>query len=146
MFLTWKPAAVATLWLASSLALGADEPPDATVDFSSGSVGAVAGTHWGAGTLHYHGVDYPFEFTGVSAGEVGAKGTWGTGDVYHLSKLEDFPGYYNAASLGIAVVGGATAAALSNDKGVVVHVKGGSIGLNVSLSISGVEIRLKAKN
>jgi len=146
MFLTRKQAAIATLWLASSFALGADESPDATVEFSSGSIGAVAGAHWGAGTLHYRGRDYPFEFTGVSAGDLGAKGTWGTGDVYHLSKLEDFPGYYNAASLGLTVVGGATAAALSNGKGVVVHVKGGSIGMNVNLSIAGVQIRLSKAN
>jgi len=146
MFLTRMHALTATLLLASSFALGAEDSPDATVDFSSGSIGAIAGTHWGTGTLHFRGHDYPFQFTGLTAGEIGATGTWGAGDVYHLAKLEDFPGYYNAAALGVTVVGGATAAALSNGRGVVVHVRGASIGMNVNVSISGVELRLTKSN
>lgn len=152
MFREWKQAVVAvvgliTLTFAVAGSVGAAEEgvPDATVEFSSGSAGIIAGVQWGKGTLRYKGRDYPIEFRGVSAGDVGVKGTWGTGEVYHLSKLEDFPGNYDSVSLGVTLGGGGAAAALRNQKGVIIQVRGATLGAQVNLSIQGVEVMLADK-
>jgi hypothetical protein len=148
----WTQAAVAVLCLIVSTfafvagaAAAANDQPDATVSFSAGSVAVIGGVAWGTGTLHYHGRDYPFQFRGLSIGDLGFKGTWGTGEVYHMSKLEDFAGIYDSVSLGLTVAGGGTAAGLRNQKGVVMHVRGATIGMQVNLSIQGVVIQFAAK-
>ena len=145
MFPAWRQAAAAVLCLiASTFAVWADNRPDATVEFSGGSVALIAGVRWGNGTLHYQGREYPIRFRGVSAGDVGASGIWGTGEVYHMSKMEDFAGNYDAVSLGLTIAGGAAAAALRNQKGVVIQVRGATLGAQVNLSIEGVEVQLAA--
>ena len=91
MIRAWKQAAAAALCLiASGFAVAADELPDATLEFSGGSVAVIGGVRWGTGTLHYQGNNYPFRFSGVSAADLGAKGIWGTGEVYDLWRLEDY--------------------------------------------------------
>ena len=140
-----RQAAVGLLCLiASTFAMAANELPDATVEFSSGSMALVGGVRWGAGTLHYQGKSYPFVFSGVAVGDVGAKGTWGTGEVYHLRRVEDFAGNYNALSLGLTLAGGGAAATMQNQNGVAVDVRGASLGLGINFSIEGVSVKLGA--
>jgi len=147
MFRAWKQAAAAVLCLiASTFAIAADEVPDATLEFSGGSVAMVAGVRWGTGTLHYQGQDYAFRFSGVSVADLGAKGIWGTGEVYHLWKLEDFAGDYDAVSLGVTLAGGGAAASMENQNGVVMRVRGATLGLQINLSIEGVAVQLGAAN
>jgi hypothetical protein len=145
MIRAWKQAAAAVLCLiASTFAIAADEVPDATLEFSGGSAAVVAGVRWGTGTLHYQGRDYPFRFSGVSAADLGVKGIWGTGEVYHLWRLEDFAGNYDAVSLGLTIAGGAAAASMENQNGVVIRVRGATLGLQVNLSVEGVAVQLGA--
>ena len=106
MIRAWKQAAAAMLCLIASTFAIADEVPDATVEFSAASVAVIAGVRWGTGTLHYQGQSYPFHFRGVSVADLGIKGIWGTGEVYHLWRLEDFAGNYDAVSLGLTIAGG----------------------------------------
>jgi len=147
MIRAWKQAAAAVLCLiASTFAMAADEVPDATVEFSGGSVAVVGGVVWGTGTLHYQGQNYPFRFSGLSVADLGAKGIWGTGEVYHLWRLEDFAGNYDAVSLGLTIAGGGAAASMENQNGVVMRVRGATLGLQVNLSIAGVAVQLGAAN
>jgi hypothetical protein len=147
MIRAWKQAAAAVLCLiASTFAMSADELPDATLEFSGGSVAVVGGVRWGTGTLHYQGQSYPFRFSGVSAADLGAKGIWGTGEVYHLWRLEDFAGNYDAVSLGLTMGGGAAAASMENQNGVVIRVRGATLGLQVNLSVEGVAVQLGEAN
>ena len=131
--------------IASSFAT-ADELPDATLEFSGGSVAVIGGVRWGTGTLHYQGKDHPFHFSGVSAADLGAKGIWGTGEVYHLWRLEDFAGNYDAVSLGVTIAGGGAAASMENQNGVVIRVRGATLGLQVNLSVEGVAVQFDALN
>ena len=76
------------------------EKPDATIKLKGGSVAAGIGFSWGSGTLTYQGKEYPVSVNGLSLGKVGISGSSASGEVYHLKKIEDFNGHYNASSAG----------------------------------------------
>jgi hypothetical protein len=138
-----KAAAAAVFAITSTFALADDAPPDATIDFSGGSVAVGIGFSWGHGTLHYQGRTYPFHLNGLSVADVGAQGIQGTGEIYHLTRLEDFNGSYGAASAGatLASYGGA-AAAMKNSNGVVIHFHSNTEGLELTAALGGVSIQL----
>ena len=140
----WTKAALAvTFAITSTFALADDAPPDATIEFSGGSVAAGIGVSWGRGTLHYQGKEYPFRLNGLHVLDIGAQGIEGTGEIYHLAKVEDFNGTYGAASAGatLASYGGA-AASMENSNGVVIHFHSETEGLELTAALGGVSIRL----
>ena len=116
--------------------------PDATVSFEGGSVAAGIGYSWGSGTLHYKGKSYPLKVDGLSVGDVGVSKVNASGSVWHLKKLEDFPGTYTAASAGASVGGGGGVAAMQNQNGVVIKAHATSKGLKLKLGADGVKIDL----
>lgn len=118
------------------------EGPDATVSFSGGSVAAGIGYSWGSGTLHYKGKSYALKVDGLSVGDVGAAKVSASGSVYHLHKLEDFPGTFTAAAAGATVGGGGGVAAMQNQNGVVIKAKATTQGLSLKLGANGVKIEL----
>jgi hypothetical protein len=118
------------------------EGPDATIQFSSGSVAAGIGFSWGSGTLRYKGKTYPIKVDGLSVGSVGITRANATGNVYHLKKLEDFPGTYTSAAAGAAVGGGGSVAAMQNQNGVVIKARSTSQGVKLQLSVDGVKMSL----
>src|SRR2546430_8111935 len=73
---------------------------------------------WGSGTLTYKGKDYPVSVNGLSLGKVGITGGSASGEVYHLKKLEDFNGHYNAGGAGMTITGGREGIAKKKQKGV----------------------------
>jgi len=138
-------AAVCGLLLATNDAQAkeAKEKPDATVRLSAGSVAAGIGYSWGSGTLHYKGKNYPFAIDGVSVGDIGVTKAEATGKVYHLQKLEDFPGNYTAASAGATLGGGGSASTMKNQSGVEMTLYSTTRGLKLKLAAEGVKIDLK---
>src|SRR6266516_6628459 len=94
------------------------EKPDATWQLSGGSFAAGIGFSWGSGTLSYKGKDYPVSVNGLSLGKVGITGGSASGEVYHLKKLQDFDGHYNAGGAGMTIAGGRNAVAMTNQNGV----------------------------
>lgn len=134
-------SAAALLALAAGMSQAQSEKPDATVDYSGNSVAAGIGYTWGHGVLHYDGMDYPFSANGLSAVSVGGALVTASGNVYYLTKVEDFPGRYIAATAG-ATVGpsGAGWTALRNQNGVVVEVQSTSQGLELDLAVSGIDV------
>ena len=121
----------------------AEQKPDATVKLSGGSVALGVGYSWGSGVITYKGKDHPFSISGLSAGSVGASSVEATGDVYGLKKLSDFSGTYTATTAGAAVAGGGGAVTMRNQHGVSMQVVGTAQGVQLSLSVSGVKIKLK---
>jgi hypothetical protein len=115
---------------------------DATVSFEGGSVAAGIGYSWGKGTLHYKGKSYPLKVDGLSVGDVGITKMNATGNVYHLKKLEDFPGTYAAASAGAAAGAGGGATAMENQNGVEIRATATSRGVKLKLGTDGVKIDL----
>ena len=117
--------------------------PDATIQFSSGSVAAGIGFSWGSGTLRYKGKSYPIKVDGLTVGAVGVTRANATGSVYHLKRLEDFPGTYAAVGAGAAVGGGGSVASMQNQNGVVIKAKSTSQGVKLKLGVDGVTMSLK---
>jgi hypothetical protein len=96
--------------------------PDATIEFSGGSVAAGIGYTWGRGILTYQGKHYPVKIDGLSIAHVGVSHYTASGAVYHLTQVTDINGVYTAVSAGAAVAGGASATAMKNSKGVVIQM------------------------
>jgi hypothetical protein len=128
------------LWV--STARAADEKPDATLEFNGGSAAAGVGVSWGAGVLKFQGKSYPFKVNGLSIGSVGVSQASASGQVFNLKKLDDFNGNYVAVGAGLTVAGGGGAAAMKNQNGVTIRVKGTTQGAKVTIGGSGVDIDL----
>jgi hypothetical protein len=106
-------------------------------------VGFIVGVGGGSGTLTFKGRQYRLRIGGVSAGTIGAAGADLVGTASNLRTAADIAGSYSAVSAGVAVAGGAKAATLRNSNGVVLQLQGKQVGLEASLSLSGMTISLQ---
>ena len=137
-------AAVAAACLALPFVASAQTGvPSGTVDFSGGSIAAGVGFSWGEGTLVFQGKTYPFRIDGFNVGDVGVSHIDAKGQVYNLTKLDDFDGTYAAAGIGATVAGGGTAMAMENGHGVVMQVYSTTSGLRLNLGPSGITVTMK---
>jgi hypothetical protein len=75
--------------------------------------------------------------------DVGIAQASASGSVYNLKKLEDFNGTYTGVTAGATVAGGAGAAAMEYQNGVMINLVGTSQGLQSKLSMDGVKMTLK---
>lgn len=117
--------------------------PDAFVWFSRKGIGALIGGSAGGGRIHFKGDDHTFRMTGIKIGIVGGLGEAKmSGEVYGLTKLEDFAGKYDESTTGISAIVGAGGVWLENDKGVKMHLKAESTGVGVNFGIGTVEVKL----
>jgi hypothetical protein len=114
-----------------------------SVRFSVGSAGFIIGVGGGSGTLRFKGRAYPLSIGGVRVGTIGASVTEVRGVAYNMRQASDIVGTYSAAGAGIAVVGGAGAARLQNEKGVVLEVRAVKVGLEANLNLGGVSISMR---
>jgi hypothetical protein len=113
-----------------------------TVHLKIAKVGFIVGVGGGSGTLRYHGRTYQLSVGGISLGTIGAAALNLVGTAHHLHSAADIAGAYSAASASVAVVGGAKVATLQNEKGVILTLHGGQVGLEASLSLSGMTIAM----
>jgi hypothetical protein len=146
----WSRLTVALIVLISSGLVKAhsaasQDVPDATIEFSGGSVAAGVGYTWGRGILTYEGKHYPVKVDGLSIVHVGVSHYTASGAVYHMTQVTDINGVYTAVSAGAAVAGGASATAMKNSKGVVIQFAATHVGLNFNLSPNGVKITQNGK-
>jgi hypothetical protein len=118
-------------------------PPDATLDVSAGSVAVGIGVLWGHGNLTYDGAKHLFRISGVSLADVGAAHLDAKGDVYNLSKLDDFGGIYTTVAAGVTIAGGGSAAVLRNEHGVVIRLISKNSGLRLNLSAEKISLKLR---
>jgi hypothetical protein len=122
-----------------------------TAKADSGSVaisvlkgGWVIGGSGGSGTLTFHGRRYPLTIGGLSAGLVfGASKADLYGRVSNIRSPGDVAGIYGAAGVGGAIIAGARAIVLRNEKGAVLELKGRQVGLIADLDLSGLAISLR---
>jgi hypothetical protein len=116
--------------------------PDGTVSLSATSVAAGIGWVWGNGKLQFKGKGRSFKISGLSVVDAGVASISASGEVYNLTRLEDFGGNYTVASAGIALGGGAGASYLKNEHGVVIKLVETTQGLRFNLAGEGVKITL----
>ena len=116
--------------------------PSATLRISAKQLAAGAGFSWGGGVLNYDGKEYRVSVDGLTVGTVGVTSIDATGEVYDLKKLEDFPGTYFAAVAGSTIGGGGAKLVMKNQNGVVMHVQATTIGVGLTIGVSGLKVTL----
>ena len=117
--------------------------PSGTVRFEAGTAAYYASAGGGDGTLTYRGKKHPFSAVAVGAGGSGAQQVSGTGEVYNLKSLADFPGTYTQVSSGFTIIHGTKKGKLTNDKNVVIYYDAKTTGLATSTGASKIVIDLK---
>jgi hypothetical protein len=118
--------------------------PDATITFKGGSVAAGIGYIWGSGELIYNGKAQPFSVKGLSVIDAGAANISASGVVYNLKAASDLNGNFVAASAGATLGGGASAAYLKNEHGVVIKLISTTAGIRFNLAANGISVKLKS--
>ncbi len=106
--------------------------------------GFVIGASGGSGTLICDGRRYPLSVGGLSAGLViGLASVSLVGEVRNLHEISDIEGTYSGVGASVAVGGGGDNVVSANAKGVQLVMRGKQVGLEASLDLSGMNIRLK---
>lgn len=134
---------IALILTLSSPALAEDRKPDATLDLAMGSAAIVLGYTWGSGTLTFQDKKHPVHVAGFSLLALGLSQATATGEVFNLTKLEDFSGTFMAASIEGTFGAGGGATAMRNQNGVVIHLFMTTQGLNVKVTPEGVRLSIK---
>src|SRR5262245_41394821 len=119
------------------------EQPDATLTLHTAARADGVGYRWGAGVLTFQGKAYPFRVEEIAVGDIGVSRAEATGNVYHLTKIEDFSGDYAAASTSAAIAKGSGIATMRNRHGVVIDLTGVDQGLDLKFAVEGVKITLE---
>jgi hypothetical protein len=65
------------------------------------------------------------------------------GRAYNMRRASDIEGSYGQAGAGAAVLVGGRTVRLRNEKGVILELRGHQVGLEFSLDLSGMGIRLR---
>ena len=114
-----------------------------SVRFHIVKAGIIIGATGGSGILNFKGRQYRLSIGGINVGTIGASAVDLVGTASNLRTAADIVGTYTQGSAAIAVVGGARVATLQNPNGVVIRVRGPAVGLEVSLSLSGMSISMQ---
>ena len=137
-------------WLVSVLlaalapmAIAADQAPSGTVVIAETQVMLLVGGDAGGGTLvlHSNGDVRKFKIKGIRLGGIGVQKIHMTGEVYNLTRTEDFEGKYFSAEAGAAFVKGGGGLWLKNARGVVLHLKSSAEGLALALGVEGLDVK-----
>jgi hypothetical protein len=106
--------------------------------------GFIVGVGGGNGVLYFRGHRYPFRVSGMSVGfTIGASTTNLTGHALNLHSPGDIQGTYAVMGAGGALAAGAGGVQLQNEKGVILQLAGGKVGVELSAAVGGVSIALQ---
>jgi hypothetical protein len=124
--------------------------PTGTIQVATKSIAIGVGVTWGDGTLTFNGKDHGFTVKGLSLTDLGIGNAMVKGNVYKLSKLDDFAGTYTPTEphfqlggAGPPWSGSYRGMILANEKGVVVQMWVVREGPLLRLVDNAVEVRLK---
>jgi hypothetical protein len=106
--------------------------------------GFIVGVGGGSSVLYFRGHRYPFRVSGMSVGfTIGASTTQFSGHALNLRSPSDIQGTYSVLGAGGALAAGAGGVQLQNEKGVVLQLAGGKIGVELSAAVGGVTVALQ---
>ena len=114
-----------------------------SIRFHIVKAGFIVGVCGGSGTLNFQGKQYRLSIGGINVGTIGASAVDLVGTANNLRTAADIAGTYTQSSAALAVVGGGRVATLQIANGVVIKVSGPAVGLEASLSLSGMTISLQ---
>jgi hypothetical protein len=132
--------------LTALLACGLTSPSKAEtcavrVVFTKG--GFIVGAGGGHGVMICRGKQYRFSASGMSVGfTIGASTTQLSGHALNVRSPSDIQGTYAAIGASGALAAGAGGVQLQNDKGVILQLAGGKVGVELSAAVAGVMVRL----
>jgi hypothetical protein len=137
----WAAIMVAAIMLTGTLSLA--YAATGSVRFHIVKAGFIVGIGGGSGALNFKGRNYRLSIGGINVGTIGASAVDLVGTASNLRTAADIVGTYTQGSAAIAIVGGGRVATLQNANGVVIRVRGPAIGLEASLSLSGMTISMQ---
>jgi len=106
--------------------------------------GFIVGVGGGHGVLTCRGHRYRFAVSGMSVGfTIGASTAQLSGHALNVRSPADFAGSYAAIGASGALAAGAGGVQLQNEKGVILQLAGGKVGVELSAAVGGVTIRLE---
>ena len=106
--------------------------------------GFIVGVGGGQGVLNFHGHNYRFTVSGMSVGfTIGASTTQLVGQALNLQSPADIQGTYSVIGAGGALAAGAGGVQLQNQRGVVLQLAGGKVGVELSAAVGGVTLALE---
>ncbi len=115
-----------------------------TVTMKIKAVAFGIGVEWGSGTLTmYDGTSHDLKVRGLTLVDIGASSIEATGEVYNLVEAKDIEKRFVAGAAGAALVGGGSAVAMKNGKGVVMKLKSAQKGVRLTLAAEGLKVTLK---
>jgi hypothetical protein len=124
--------------------------PNGTIQVATKSIALGVGVTWGDGTLTFEGKEHAFAVKGLSLTDLGMGDATVKGNVYNLSKLEDFAGKYTVTEPNFELGGTGppwsrfySGMILANDKGVFVQIWVVRAGPHLRLIDNAVEVSLK---
>lgn len=123
--------------------------PDGTIQVATTSVAVGVGVTWGKGTLTFQGKDHHFTVKNLTHPDIGIGNAVVKGNIYNLSKLEDFAGDYKVTKPEFPLGGAgppwssSSGLILANEKGVVAQIWVAQEGPHLRLIDNAVEVRLK---
>jgi hypothetical protein len=132
----FRAALIALFALISADISSAAHADSGTIQIWELKGGWIIGASGGGGTLIFHGRRYPLSIGGLSAGLVfGASETRLYGRVSNIR--------YPSDVAGVALLVGARAIVLRNEKGAVLTLSGRQVGLIANADLSGLAISLR---
>jgi hypothetical protein len=106
--------------------------------------GFIVGVGGGEGVLIFRGHHYRFNVSGMSVGfTIGASTTKLTGQALNMRSPGDIQGTYAVIGAGGALAAGAGGVQLQNEKGVILQLAGGKVGVELSAAVGGVTIAFR---
>jgi hypothetical protein len=106
--------------------------------------GFIVGVGSGRGVLVFKGHRYPFRVGGMSVGfTIGASTTQLQGQAINMRSPADIQGSYAVLGAGGALAAGAGGVQLQNEKGVILQLAGGKVGVELSAAVGGVTVTLE---
>ena len=106
--------------------------------------GFIVGVGSGRGVLIFKGHRYPFRVGGMSVGfTIGASTTQLQGQAINMHSPADIQGSYAVLGAGGALAAGAGGVQLQNEKGVILQLAGGKVGVELSAAVGGVTVTLE---
>lgn len=106
--------------------------------------GFIVGVGGGHGVVICHGRSYRFAVSGMSVGfTIGASTSQLSGRALNVRSPSDIQGSYAAIGASGALAAGAGGVQLQNQKGVILQLAGGKVGVELSAAVAGVTVTLE---
>jgi hypothetical protein len=134
---------IAGLTMTAAIVVPSQAHPTARIEIDITQGGFVFGGTSGQGHVRYHRRNYPITISGVRFGAIiGATNAALSGRVTNLTSLSDVEGTYTSSGASASMGNGKNYQKFRNEHGVILELYGFQDGLEMSLDVGAMTIRL----